>query len=354
MKLIIPALALAYLAGDGVELKTNYSEGRALRVETEATFKIETVDMTITVDGEEREGFGAGASSTESRRIVQVDRVLALADGAPTKLRRSFEEISGSGGMSFGDQEQTIEFECPLSETVLELTLDDGEVVAEVSEGGSVDSELLEGHHLELALAALLPEGELAEGEEYEIDGAALVRALEADMHAAYFPPPTREEDGERGEGGRGRGRGMRGRGVGMAQLLQAGDWNVQATLEAVEGEHEGEACVVIALEITGDGELPEPERGEGGGRGGRGDRSLAAPFATPAAVLATNFDLKAEGKLYFSLESGRPLALELEGEFSVESERVRSRGDSEMVMTSSQEGSFTHRVVISQVTDEE
>ncbi|MCA8980953.1 MAG: hypothetical protein KDC14_13075, partial [Planctomycetes bacterium] len=161
MKLIIPALALALFVGDGVELKTAYSEGAALRIETEATFKIETVDMTITVDGEEREGFGAGASSADTRRIVQVDRVVALADGAPVKLVRSFEEISGTGSMSFGDQEQEIEFECPLSETVLELTLDDGEVTAEVSVGGSVDSELLDGHHLELALAALLPDGEV-------------------------------------------------------------------------------------------------------------------------------------------------------------------------------------------------
>lgn len=352
MKLIIPALALALLTGDGVELKTKYTEGHALRVETTATFRIETVDMTITVDGEEREGFGAGASAADARRIVHVDRVLALADGEPTKLRRSFEEISGSGSMSFGDQEQELEFECPLSETVLELTLDDGEVVAEVSEGGSVDSELLEGHHLELALAALLPDGELAEGEEYELEGAALVRALEADMHDSYFPPPAREEAGERGEGGRGRGRGMRGRGLGLAQLLEAGDWNVQATLEALEGEFEGEACVVISLEITGDGEIAEPERGEGGDRGGRGGRALTGPVRMP--MLATNFDLKAEGKLYFALESGRPLGLELEGEFNIESERVRSRGDSEMIMTSSQEGTFTHRVAISQLSDEE
>jgi hypothetical protein len=180
------------------------------------------------------------------------------------------------------------------------------------------------------------------------------MRALEADVHASYFPPPAREEGGERGEGGRGRGRGMRGSGVSLPQLLQAGDWNVQATLEALEGEFEGAACVVIALEITGDGELPERERGEGGGRGGRGGRSLAAPLLAPAALFGTNFDLKAEGKLYFSLESGRPLALELEGEFNLESERVRSRGDSEMIMTSSQEGSFTHRVVISPVADAE
>lgn len=348
MRLILSALALVLMTGDSVELKTNYSEGRTLRIETDAAFRLETVEMTITVDGEEREGFGAGATSSETRRIVQVDHVITAKDGAPTKLRRSFEELEGNGSMSFGDQEQLFELESPLSETVLELTLDDDEVVAEVVEGGSVDSALLEGHRLELALAALLPDGEVDEGDEYEIDGAALIRALEADLHAIYFQPPAREEGGE-GEGGRGRGRGMRGRGTGFAQILQAGDFNVQASLEALEGEFEGAACVVISIEITGDGELPEPERGEGGGRGGR---ALSAPFGAQP-LFATNFDMQAEGKLYFSTADNRPLALELAGELNIESERVRSRGDSEMVMTSSQEGSFTHRVVITEVEDD-
>jgi len=358
MKLIIPALTLAFLAGDGVELKTDYAAGRALRIETNSTFTLETVDMSITVDGEEREGFGTGARSSQARRIVQVDRVIAATDGAPTKLQRSFEEVSAGGSMSFGDQEQEIEQECPLSETVLELELDDGEVVAKMTEGGSVDDELLEGHSLELALAALLPDGEIAEGEEYEIEGDALIRALEADMDAIYYPRPPREERGERGQGGRalqgqgGRGRGMRGRGVGMAQLLQAGDWDVTGTLEALEGEFDGTPCAVITIEITGDGEIAEPERGEGGGRGGRGGRAVSAPGKVQA-LLATNFDLQAEGKLYFSIESKRPVALELEGEVSIESERVRSRGDSEMVMTSSQEGEFTHRVVLTELEDE-
>jgi hypothetical protein len=359
MKLIIPALAIVAFAGDGIELKTEYSADRALRIETDSTFRMETVDMSITVDGEEREGFGAGATSSQTRRIVQVDRVLAAEGGAPTKLQRSFEVLSSSGTPSFGDQEQEIEQECPLSETVLELEVDDGEVIAKVAEGGSLDDALLEGHHLELALAALLPDGEFAEGDEYEIESAALIRALEADMDAMHFPRPPREERGDRGRGDRavqggqgGRGRGMRGQGTGLAQLLQAGDWNVQGTLEALEGEFDGTPCVVISIEVTGDGELAEPERGEGGGRGGRGGRALSTSTLL-LPVLATNFDLQAEGKLYYSIESLRPLTLELEGEVSIESERIRSRGDSEMVMTSSQEGEFTHRVVIRELEDE-
>lgn len=350
MKLIITALALTCLAGDSVVLQSKYTAGDAIRIETDSTFRVETVDMTITVDGEEREGLGGGAAASESRRIVQVDRVIAVDGGAPNKLRRSFEEISGSATMSFGDQEQEVELESPLSETVIELTLDDDEVHAEVVEGGSVDDALLEGHRLELALSALLPAGELAEGDEFEIESEALIRALEADLSEVYFPPPTREANGEGGERGRGRSRGMRGRSSGLGQLLKAGDWSIQGKLEALEGEFEGEACVVVAFEITGDGEIPEPERGEGGGRGDRGGRALTMP----AKPFETNFDLKAEGKLYYSIEIGRPIALELEGEFTIESEHVRSRGDSEMIMSSSQEGTFTHRVVISAAKSDE
>lgn len=340
------AAALAVpTALEGVSLATHYAADTAVRVEVVSRFEVETVESSIEVDGESREGFGVGARAVEERRLVHVDTVLEAKDGAPTKVRRAFEEVSVESTFSIADQAQDTAHDGPLADAVIELVLEDDEVGVDVVEG-SVDDELLEGHRLEHALDALLVADELEVGDEYEPDGDAVARALQADLERVLFPRPEPEVAQE----GRGRGRrGMRGGAPSLARFATNGDWEATATLESIEAEFEGVACAKIALRLECSGELPEPERGEGGGRRGGGGRHLpAASPATPVpALLATEFELDADGALYVSLEDRRPLGLVLEGTLSVTSERTRTRGESEMTMTSLQEGRFEHRVTI-------
>ena len=63
--------------------------------------------------------------------------------------------------------------------------------------------------------------------------------------------------------------------------------------------------------------------------------------------VLENSFDISLEGRLYFSLAGKHPLELSIEGTFSQESVRERSRGESTMVISSFTEGEYSHTVTI-------
>lgn len=350
------AAAALLLFASGHEIKTHYASESALRVEVESTFSMETTDFSMERDGEPVESrFGAGGGSSETRRVVMQDTVVEAADGEPSSVRREFVEVSGSSVMSRGEEEFESERECPLHEVTLELTLHEGEVVAEVVDGDSPDEEAtLEGHQLTLSLDALLPSEGVEEGDDWELDGELLKAALMMDIEGALFPPPARTERGEGGEGGGGRGgrRGGRGgRGGGSAaRYVNAGVWDAKATLTEGTEEYAGVECLVISIEGECVGSVPERERGGGGGRRG-GDRALTAPTALQPE---NSFELEIEGKLYFDAESKHPVHLELEGMLSTESSREMNRGESTMSMYTAQEGKFTHSVDVSRVSTED
>lgn len=341
---LLTALLIVPLA-EGVSLRTEYAAETAMRVEVESRFTLETVDFSMERDGEPVEGgFGGGPTVDERRTLAMVDSVLEAADGSPRHVRRTFETIEGSAFMVMGDREMESSSECPLSGVVLDLTVEDGEVGVEVTEGSEPDDEkVLEGHAPGLALDALLPDGEVEPGASWEVEGEALCRALGFDLEHAYFPPPSREDGGE--EGGRGRrgGRGMRG-GGGAARYFVAGEWEVELTLGEATVEHEGVACHAVTIEAEASGELPEREFG-GGGRG-RGDRALAPPAGMPA--LENSFEIELEGTLYISVADHRPVHLEVKAELTAESTREMQRRDSQMVISSSQEGTLEYTVDVS------
>jgi len=320
-------------------IATRYEAQRGYRVEVSSTFSMETVDFSMERDGEPVEaGFGGDMRSEQTRELVIVDTILETKDGAPAHLRRSFETLSSTSVASMGDNEMEVASECPLEGLVLDLSGEDGEVVARVAEGSEPDDEkLLEGHTLGLALDALLPHEEVEEEDSWELDGEALLRALAFDVEHALFPPPAVDEEGG-GEGDRrGRGRG-RGRHRGGVQRYFAGaEWEAEARWIAGTEEHEGVECHVIAIEAEGSGELPEPEFG-GGGRGRRG---RAFEPGSAGRALKNSFEIEIEAKLYFSVEGRHPLHLELEADVATESLRERERGGSSMVISSAQEGTL-------------
>ena len=356
IRLFFSALIGLPLIG-GQLLTTDYTRDQALRIEVESSFSMETVDFSMEVDGEPQESrWGGGMNSTESRRIVMIDTVLEHDDGTPTRIRREFEELSADSIRQMGDREFESERECPLNEVVLELSLDGGDVTAEVIEGSEPDNEaVLEGHQLTLALDALLPEEEVEAGDSWKMEGDAMLRAVGFDVEAALFPPPTRDAEGGDGEGGRGgRGRGMRGGGADAARFFQNGDWTVEATLEADTEDWQGVTCHVIKLEVEGEGELPERERGDRGGRGGGGGGGGAAMLASAPIAPENSYEVELEGVLYFSVEGGCPVHFEVEGSVATESVTERSRGESSMVMTSSKEGQFKYSVDVTRVASED
>lgn len=350
------AAALLFVSGQNVQ--TQYTVDRTLRIEAHTKIAMETTSFEMERDGEPVEtGFGGGGTSIEHRSVIMKDTVLAAEDGAPTRLRREFVELSGDSVMSRGDQEMESERECPLSEVTLELSMEDGDVRVEVADGSEPDDEAtLEGHQLALALDALLPSGEVEAGDSWEIDGEQLKRAMMFDLEDAFYPRPQRTEGEAGGRGGRGGGRGgMRGGrrgGSSPARFFAAGDWDAKATLSPDKEEHDGIECLVINIEAECTGSLPEPEGGfGGGGRRGGGGRALSVPAAP---VRENSFEVELEGQLFFDAASGHPVHLELEGSIATENNREMNRGESTISISSSEEGTIQYTVDLAVVAGED
>lgn len=338
--LLTPVLVLL---GQGVELKTDYPADRALAVRAETKIEVETTDFSMERDGEPMEnrwGGGGGGSSSE-RVVAYVDTVVESEDGRPTKVTRKFGDVELTGSMGSGERARELDRESPLDGETIVLTLDGEDVVAELESGSPDDPSVLQGHHLRLPLDGLLPGAEVETGDTWEPEAGGLLEAMLVDVEEALFPRPTGDGGGGEGRGGGRRGGG--GRGGGSAGFMRTAEWEIEAELTDAREDVGGIECVVIEITCEADGDLPERTFG----RGGR-DLSLAPYSATFAAMLRDNtYEVELVGKLWFSPAEQRPVRLELEGEFTLETGFERERDGSTMSMSQTQEGELELVVTI-------
>lgn len=328
MKTTLLAASALLLSVSAARLATRYEKDVELR--TEVTTKLE-LESEMRVAG----GEGGGGGSTSSSRLeleeAHVDRVREAADARPQLVERSFEKLAGRVEVEAGERSLDIELETPLSGVVLALERgEDGAVEARAIEGSAPDGSL-ERHVLELALDALLPEGEVEEGATWELSSDAIRRALRLDLALDLYRMP-REDEGGQGEG-RGRRRG--GFGGGDLRLLAEAAWKGEAKLVSVDEEVGGVRAARIELELEAEGEIAEAAAPSGG-------RALAAP-----AALATTYTIGLEGSLTFALEARRPLELALEGPVTVESVRERERDGRTIRMERTSRGTLSVRASV-------
>ncbi|MFT5049968.1 MAG: hypothetical protein ACI8QZ_001361 [Chlamydiales bacterium] len=335
-----------------VDVATEYTTERGLRIEVTSEFHMETVDFSMTRDGEPVErSWDGGAGSDAKRSVVMIDTVVTEEDGRPTIVRREFESVVSEMSMSMGDDEREIEQECPLDGVTLELASDGDQVTAEVVDGSSPDdTKLLEGHSMTIALDALLPGTEVEAGDSWEISGEDLAHALGFDIDDKLFPRPAREETGGREEGGRG-GRGMT---PAQGQYFRFGDWEVEATLGSEPEDYEGQDCYVITVAGQASGELPERERG--GERGGQrgGGRNGAIGLLSSSALIETTFEAAMEATLYISVDGRHPVHFELQATFDEDMLREMERGDRVLAISSMREAEFEYSVDVSSVESDD
>lgn len=340
--LLTPALLLL---PQGNEIKTDYPAERTLKIVAETVTELETTNFSFERDGEplgDRFGGGGGGSSTE-RVVEYTDTVLESEDGRATKVSRAFDDVEMTGSMGEGERARDFDRESPLVGETLILSADGEDVAAELDGGEPENPDVLKGHHLGLPLDGLLPEGEVEAGDTWEPEKDALLQALLMDIEGSLFPRPSFEDGGERGgrEGGGRGGRSGRGGGSSTGFMMMA-EWDIEAELLEATEDIDGIECVVIELECSADGDLPERNFG----RGGR-DRFLS-PVATESLRTQDNtYEVELEGKLYFSLEEKRPVKMELEGEFTLETGFEREREGSVMSMERTQEGEIEYTITI-------
>lgn len=325
----IAALGLAVLGG--TTLHTDYSASRSVHYEAFMELTSETTRMER--DGQPVEMPGGAGSSGQEREVVWTDKVLEHKDGKPMRVERTFGAVKQTSTMNFGGEEQSREQKGALDGVKLELKRGEaGKIEVEVKDGDA-PGESLEGHKLELLLDAFLPEGEVADGDEWTVDADAIRRGLGLDLSTALFPPQPEPERGG-GSGGEGR-RGPRGpRGGGASTLFAQAALEGKCKLKEGTEEVDGVAARVITITIEADGQLEEPSFGGGGS--GRG-RAFGLPSAS---VVETNYEIKLEGKLLFDPKSKLPVSLELEGTTKVDSNReFEGRDGTMMKFGSTQEG---------------
>ena len=343
-------LALAGLAtlapqpDEPLVLKTKYTAGLTLATRTEITHESEVTAMSMTRDGEEVDMSGrTGGPSTVTRTAHVIDAFKAAKEGQPTEVHRMFVTLSESSSRMRRDEEVVRDSNGPLEGVLLGLTIEDDELVVDVLDGSEPDDEdVLEGHVMKLGLDALLPQGEVALGDEWDFDGGALMAALGFDLDKQLFPqvaPEMPTGGGGPGGGGGGFG-GERPAPTSFAQVFVDADWDGEAKLADELEDMDGLACYVIEFSAEGEAEVEDRGFGGFGGRGGRALEPLSA-FTVPMSL--ADATLKIEGKLYFSKEELRPVALEAEATTTTESDTTReSRNGGEIHSTSTTEGKLT------------
>ena len=336
--------ALLALVG-GTTLGTDYAKERALKIETDYQVAMETVESSMERDGQPVEGRGMGGGKSDSTwHIVQVDEVQSHEGKKPTKVKRTYEKVGGERNFSMGDTDRKSDLESPFEGATLQLTGEGENVKVEFLEGKKPDHEgALEGHRLELALDALLPDKDVEKDAHWDLDAAQIKRALGLDLRKALYPPPPAPEGAGGGGGGGGGGRrGGMGRGGGGGGIPADAEWTGKAKLVSLDEEVDGQKCAKVEIQIGAHGDLPEQAMG-GGGRGRMFEPESALPF------FASTYSVEAKGEFYFSLDSKRPVKLELEGTQEIVVDREMKREESTMKMHSKQQGKLKVKIAVSE-----
>lgn len=174
------ALLLAVSAPDG-DLAYAPENGLAVEVQYESTVSISITDTVqrIQVDGEEHptpDGVGHGFEMTETETIRFSEEV-EMKEGHPVRIRRRFLEVGNHAVQVFTDPageefESTLEGDSVFEGATVEFTWDGDEEEYSAKLDGEqegVDEDLLAGLVARADFAGFLPEGPVAEGDEWEV-----------------------------------------------------------------------------------------------------------------------------------------------------------------------------------------
>lgn len=342
MKTAFCCVVLASLAGS--PLHTEYKKDRAFRVQHHAHSTLQTTELEVELDGEPQElPAGQRPKSESFQDWTYTDRVLASADGKPTKVRRHFSSLTAKTTSSRNGEDREEETPSPFEDVTMDLTRDGDDVKVEVVEGKKPEHDgALTGHVLELPLDVLLPHEAVEKGTTWEIDDDAVHHALGLALQKCYFPRPAADEaPSESGEGRGRRGRmGQMSRSMGRS-LDSRMEWSGTAEVASMREDLDGVECVKIQLNLHAQGAFPESASDGGGGRGGR----VYSTELASTAVVENSYEAELEGALYFATESNRPVRLELTGKVTLETNRETTRGERTMKMHSKSAGELELRV---------
>ena len=151
--LLRPAFALAFASGAAAiglfgALGTEYAKNRVFEVSVSQTSSSERVSMEITMNGEPIDRGGRAAAAAVVRHLQpHHDRRGARGRGRPpTRIQRTFDEVSGESSFEMRGEAQDVEMESAFEGLTIVLSAEGDEVEVEVTDGDAPEEERPEGH----------------------------------------------------------------------------------------------------------------------------------------------------------------------------------------------------------------
>jgi len=201
--LVVPAL-LAFTPPATEEVKLAFGPAPDTTVHKSMTSEFEALldDMSILVDGQD---LGAMLGAFELTMFVEselemTDTYLAVADGRPTELKRTFETLASNTSMDvaseMGGETQDIPASSVLEGATVVYTWDPEmeEYVVRYEEEDAGDEDLLIGLIEDFDMRTLLPDRPVEVGDSWKVDSEALA-ALAMQAQSLHIVPDEMDEE---------------------------------------------------------------------------------------------------------------------------------------------------------------
>ena len=323
----VAALLLPIIVGTGEDTPSFApEEGSTLTVTFEQKSNGELVEneLSFLVNGEESEGLEQeeleiSRSFTES--ISFTDEIIAIDDGTPTHVSRTFDEISMSSTEetinSEGDDfESENEQKSSLEGVTVEFVWDeDDEGYSKSSEDEDVEDVMLDRLELTGHLVELLPDDDASEGDEWKVDAAVFGKLVyPGGSLSYYYVDEDGDELGEQDED----------------EIARKDDWdeqygeNFEGDISLVHNgtrEEDGVTLLVIGIEIDVETSVEQEEEISFEIDDEPGDGTITKTYS---------FAMELEGELLWNPELGHAVSLTFAGDNELEYEEAQDMpGDS-------------------------
>lgn len=200
LPVLLPLAALPLLAFTSRGDRVSFQPGEGVSTTKELTFSTTFYldDMSVTMDGQELPAEMMGAAMEEGllidASITVTDEYVASKEGRMLTLLRSFDELTLEAGPE--SQAEIVDEFAELEDSTVSFKWDaEAEEYVKTFHESEGDEDLLENLDPDMDFTALLPDGEVSEGDTWEASGERL--------GAIFFPggvpanPGSDEEDAE-------------------------------------------------------------------------------------------------------------------------------------------------------------
>jgi hypothetical protein len=307
--LLIPALLSSHLPGDRIRFAPSEGSSATKTFENKAEFTLDHI--SIRMNGQEspmQPEMEMTINSTQ--KVVVTDVYVANREGAPKKLRRSYDDLGSDVSVAFKmemmgqtkNQDQNIKGESELQGKKVVFTWDDekGEYKKAFDPAADKDA-LLKDLEEDMDVRALLPKEDVKEGAEWDIDVKKLATILAPGGNLSIVPKEMADDE----------------KSMGMPGMGSMSDW-LRGSLEgSAKGtfvglrEVDGVKMAVIKLEakITVSKDMTEVVEEAM-------KHAKLPPEAGNPSIDHVDIDykLEAEGELLWDLAAGRAHAFTMSG----------------------------------------